>query len=317
MTDSFLPALRAIQRATTVRLHRWAMRQTGRWCHFDRSHPSKIPVDVFTPMIPKDIPVFRETSRLLRENLLHPIGTHYVVGPPHDEILQVCEELGCQFVDEAEALPIGLERVREEYINRPHDRSGWLFQQLLKLNAHAITQNDNVLVIDSDTAFVRPVRLEINNRWIFDVTHGYESMYDDSLKRLLGVPSALPYSFVVHYMVFNRHLLKAFQQHIETRFGLPWAEGILQNLDLDNFLCFSEWNVYANFVLPLKPDMFQIGYWFNVEGSLNLQHPVRPQIEALANGAKTVSLHFYKRARSTASSSPAAASSSTSQSTRS
>src|SRR3712207_9589693 len=40
------------------------------------------------------------------------------------------------------------------------DRSGWIFQQLLKLNFHKISTCDNYLVIDADTLFVKDTVLD-------------------------------------------------------------------------------------------------------------------------------------------------------------
>ncbi|MCC5805091.1 MAG: hypothetical protein JJU00_02070 [Opitutales bacterium] len=290
--------LRALQRATTSRLHRLILRKTGRWLQFDPNRPSNFPLDIVTPIIPKDVPVFRVTCRLLRANLLHPLGTHYVIGPRDAAIIDACRDLDCVFIDENEVAPVSISRLREIYSDYPRDRSGWLFQQLLKLNADTVATSPNFLLIDADTAFVRPVRMEIGGRWIFDVTNGYEAAYDESIERLLGLRAPLPFSFVVHFMVFNAPVLHKMRTDIAERFGAPWAKAILKNLDFDNFLCFSEWNLYANFALRGVHLPHRIGYWFNREGRLDVESDVDAQIQDLSDGAKTVSFHYYKRKRS-------------------
>lgn len=254
-----------------------------------------MPLDIVTPIIEKDIPVFRVSARLLRENLLHPIGSHYVVGPDHSEIRSVSTELGCEFVNERDVAPVPLARIRAFYAGSPRDRSGWLYQQFLKLNADTFTRHGNFLILDADSAFVRPVRMETEDEWIIDVTNGYEAAYDDSIRHLLGISAPLPYSFVVHFMVFNGACLKALRSDIENRSGLPWTEAVLASVDRDNTLCFSEWNLYANFVLRRRGFPCKMGFWFNREGQLDPDAEVEPQIRALSDGAKTVSLHFYKR----------------------
>lgn len=305
-TESALPAAGAgrcawrqaytrLRRATLSRLHRLYLRRRRRWLDFNPADRSPFPLDVAIPLAPKDLPVFRECIHFLRKNLLHPIRRILVIAPEDPEIRAVCAELDCQFVPETNIAPISKDTIRAclEDLKTKY-RVGWIYQQLLKLNVNAASDASHILVLDADTAFVRPIRFETGGRWIFDVTQGYEESYDESLCKLLGIAAPLPYSFVVHHMVFASAELRSLQELISTRFQKPWAQAVFEALDPTNELCLSEWNLYANFVLRKSPRRYTLGYWFNIEGRFDVRQPVRPQIEALVPGAKTVSMHHFK-----------------------
>lgn len=284
-----------LRRATLSRLHRLYLRRRRRWLDFDPADRSPFPLDVAIPLVAKDLPVFRECIHYLRKNLLHPIRKILIIAPDEPEIRAVCAELDCELIPETAIAPISKDTIRASLESlKTKYRIGWIYQQLLKLNVNTASDAPHILVLDADTAFVRPIRFEIGGKWIFDVTQGYEESYDDSLCKLLGIAAPLPYSFVVHHMVFASAELRSLHELISTRFQKPWAQAVFEALDPANELCLSEWNLYANFVLRKTPGRYTLGYWFNKEGLFDVRQPVRPQIEALAPGAKTVSMHHHK-----------------------
>lgn len=69
-------------------------------------------------------------------------------------MIEFCRTKGCTFIDENTVLPITKKDIH--YRSRTWERSGWLFQQLLKLNGDKLCTADYFLVIDADTVLITP-----------------------------------------------------------------------------------------------------------------------------------------------------------------
>ena len=70
-----------------------------------------------------------------------------------------------------------------------------------------------------------------------------------SLELVFGHPRRFPVSFVTHHMLFNADLVKELLHLIEKRFGRPWWEAILKEVDQGHAISFSEYELYGHFVL--------------------------------------------------------------------
>src|SRR4051794_19507342 len=99
-----------------------------------RSGPGKsdVPLDILIPAIPKDYPTLPSVINSVREHVRHPIGDIFLIAPDSPEIRLIAERYGCLFCNESNQLPIKKSDIN--YTWQKIDRSGWIFQQLLKLN---------------------------------------------------------------------------------------------------------------------------------------------------------------------------------------
>jgi len=261
---------------------------------------SAVPLDLYTPLIEKDLPVFHHAIAMARKHIRHPLGKHYVVGPDAVAIREFCGEHGCVFVDEREVVGVSLGELRARYAPHGFDRAGWVFQQLLKLGLDRIVESEHCLVLDSDTILVQPVVFERDGRYILDYTDGYAEEYDPSLYRLLGNRMLQPYSFICHYMLFEKAKLRALHAAIEARIGAPWDRALADAIDYSSFFGLSEYELYANFVLAHYPEQYLKGYWFNRSIQLDSFEAVMREAEAFSGRLKSVSYHYYNRKRKTA-----------------
>ncbi len=110
-----------------------------------------ISIDIVIPTISKDF----DTLSLLIESLKylqHKVNKIYIVSPNDKKIVNFCKEKNIIFINELDVLGFGKNKI--EYKVNGLDRSGWLFQQLLKLSGDNFTELSDYLVIDSDTIFV-------------------------------------------------------------------------------------------------------------------------------------------------------------------
>jgi FkbM family methyltransferase len=222
---------------------------------------SALPLDLLVPVGSDDLDVLPAAIASWRNHLRHPIRAIHVVAQPGPEVQGVCDGLGVELVDEAAAVAIS----RSDIGYRPDgvDRSGWLFQQLVKLSADEITGADHVLVADADTVLLRPQVFEHRGRIILNQSDEYHRPYRDAYRRLLGEDPRSVISFVSHAMVLSRATLRRLRGELEERHGMRWDESILAALDQDEVSGFSEYELYGNYCLA-RGVAVERAYWFNV-----------------------------------------------------
>ncbi|WP_373430068.1 DUF6492 family protein [Paenibacillus sp. GD4] len=210
----------------------------------------KAAIDVFIPAIDKDLPTLPYVIDAVRKYVRHPIGKIHIVAPMSKQIRALCAKKGCKFVHEHRVLPIRKSYI--DYRSRTWDRSGWLYQQLLKLNGDTICKRD-FLVVDADTVFIRPHRFRIGGKAVFYCRDWSQPEYFTTYQKLLGRKKAAPRSFVTHYMLFEREKLRELKRKIESRHGQVWYKAIIQSINRRKQFGFSEFETYGNYVYEKNP----------------------------------------------------------------
>ncbi len=139
----------------------------------------------------------------------------------------------------------------ESYLKDKNNRSGWFYQQLLKLYAPFVIPgiSSNVLMLDADTIFLN--RVEFMTDWgepLYNVGTEYHKPYFAHAKRLLpGFKKVFQeYSGIVHHMLFQKSVLEDLFRMIE---GEPW-KAICHCVDKNEIFgsFFSEYELYFNYV---------------------------------------------------------------------
>ena len=129
---------------------------------------SDIPLDVIIPTCSKDYRTLKMVVDSIRKYVKHPIGKIMIIAPKGD-LENFCKDNNLVFIDENTVLPITKKDIK--YTPCGKDRSGWIFQQLLKLNSDTLTDKDYFLIVDSDTVFTRPQTFIDNKCRIGIVAH--------------------------------------------------------------------------------------------------------------------------------------------------
>lgn len=261
-----------------------------------RTVSSGRPVDVLIPAIRKDLPILPLTVRSVRKFLRHPIGKIFVVGPKTEDLVRFCRDNGCEFRDEDAVLPVRLKDIR--YSARGTDRSGWIFQQLIKLNSDAVSGERFVYTIDADTILSQPQKFETGGKTILLLSDEHHQPYYAAFERLFGYPVQSPSSFVAHQMLFDVDCLKDIRQELEsTHLGRSWYEIILSNLDKDELSSFSEFETYGNWMIRHYQEDVATRYWHNLRlGKLFL--PLLPVVSCFLPRIRSVSFHSYLKMKS-------------------
>ena len=223
------------------------------WQHHSQLKPAQEPIDVVIPLVAKDLKIFPLCLEGIRHCVPHPIKNIYIVAPPQDEVKKFCEDNGLVFVDESSVFgfnPKDLKLHIQWSDGTVRDRSGWFFQQLLKLSGNVGTCR-YYLCIDADHVLIRPhVFLTEDRKTVFYMTYEYHQPIIDHLHRLLPDLKLDNLSYVDHKMLFDKEQLKKLHEAISHYSGKPWLGTAIESYDrtLSTPSAFSEFEIYGNFV---------------------------------------------------------------------
>lgn len=127
---------------------------------------------------------------------------------------------------------------------------GWIIQQILKVGAVALIPERTLVFCDSDTAFFR--RFDRENLLVHGKVGLLDVDYDDELRRrwtstaraLLRLPQydGGYRNHIGNMICWNREVVKAMQERIETSAGTNWQAALARNIS------FSEYMIYGVFV---------------------------------------------------------------------
>lgn len=249
---------------------------------------SNVALDVVIPVAEKDIKTLGLCIESIRKNLRHAIYDIYIVAPNNAEIKELAKNYHCKFIQENAAVR-GVTKEEIQYSVNGLDRSGWLFQQLIKLSVDEFTQHEYILVMDSDTFLNRPIKYFHKGKMILNTSDEHHEPYYDVYKKLMQEGIVSNKSFVAHGMLFSREILGEMKLYIANKNHKNWASAILDNVDYRDISGFSEYETYGNYILRYHPTKVKTEYWFNK--SIN-------NFEELSNIPKfykTVSLHSYRQ----------------------
>lgn len=223
------------------------------WRWFPELKPAQEPIDVVIPLVAKDLRIFPLCLEGIRNCVPHPIKDIYIVAPPQDEVIQFCKQNGLVFVDESSVFGFNPKEINLKIKwsdGTVRDRSGWFFQQLLKLSGKVGTCR-YYLCVDADHVLIRPhVFLTEDYKTVFYMTYEYHQPIIDHLHRFLPNLTLDNLSYVDHKMLFDKEQLKKLQEAITKQTGKPWLEAAIESYDrsLSTPSAFSEFEMYGNFV---------------------------------------------------------------------
>lgn len=212
----------------------------------DLSPNLKDKVDIIIPVTDKDLKILPLCLRGVLDNMSNVIGDIYLVAPESEKIIIFAESYGIKYVNEKKVL--GYDKSSINFISKSGtDRSGWIFQQLLKLSG-SIGINRYYLVIDADHILIHPhIFLTDDNRFVFYQSPEFHFQYYINIYRLFGKFPINLFSYISHKMIFDKEILSNYRKILE-KGGLKWDQAILNSLNKDDASPFSEYESYASFV---------------------------------------------------------------------
>lgn len=214
--------------------------------------PSSAPIDIVIPIIKKDLEILPLCLEGVRENVNQNIKNIYIVSPDDNEIRNFCLKERLIHVNETTIFQLSPKELNL-FIKRSDgttvDRSGWIFQQLVKLSGN-IGTCDYYLCIDADHILLRPhVFLSANQTPVFYMSEECNTAYYKNIYRLMGYHYFSLLSYVDHKMLFSKKELARLRDMIEkANDGKDWKSAILGSYDRRESSGFSEFELYGGFV---------------------------------------------------------------------
>ncbi|MCC3376539.1 DUF6492 family protein [Cohnella sp. REN36] len=249
-------------------------------------------IDVLIPAIDKDLGTLPHVIDAVRRHVQHPIGRIYVVSPESERIRNVCKRKGCTFVNERRVLPITKRDIR--YSSKRWERSGWLYQQLLKLGGTSVVSQRHYLVVDADTVFIRPHRFLSEGKTTFYRRSWSQPEYFVTYRKLMGERAKARRSFVSHYMLFDKAQVSAMKRRIEARHGTRWYKAIIRSINKKKQFGFSEYETYGNYLYARHPGRVVMKSALNKSLLTRFGSLSDARIRKLAKSYRSLSFHQRK-----------------------
>ena len=235
-------------------------------------------IDLVICVIEKDLPILQISLAGVRKNCLNPIKDIFIVAPCNSQIVEFCEVNELTFVDELKVY--SKEKINAtQFIYNGVDRSGWIYQQVLKLSFNYGTCED-YLVIDADHVLNNP-HLFVNAQGIpvFYMSEEFNISYYITNYRLLKLKPHL-FSFISHKCIFNKSVIDEFSKEIMLDdHGTDWVLDLLSYVSFDSSGSpFSEYEFYCSYFL--KKHICILKPWNN----LNISRSDIDQVNFLKRG---------------------------------
>lgn len=217
------------------------------------------PIDVIIPCSTKDLETLELCIEGIRKNCTA-IRRVIVVSPEKlTEKAEWFDEKNYPFnkTDVALSLVGGDSNVAKRYLNSPRSRIGWYLQQLLKFYAPFVIPgiSSNVLMLDSDTIFLRPVNF-LNDDYggLYNTSLEYHRPYFSHLSSLFAgkIKRFTPnYSGITHHMLFQRSALEELFHTVEKIHKTEFWKAFCSCVSKDQIYSSgaSEYEIYFNFIL--------------------------------------------------------------------
>ena len=184
--------------------------------------------------------------------------------------------------------------IRHKY----RERSGWLLQQILKLEAVLKGDQTPKLVIDADTAIVSPqLFLDHEGRQLLHVSSEFQTSYYSFLSELADLPTPFN-SHVSHHMVMQRDILNQIFMHLGVASTLDLLKRAITFCGSDSALTVSlDYELYGQFAKVLAPARIRLSRMCNLAVR---DIPASPKafdklVATTSRHFKSVSFHAYLR----------------------
>ncbi|NGX58298.1 MAG: hypothetical protein K940chlam3_01203 [Chlamydiae bacterium] len=220
------------------------------------------PIDVVIPCVAKDLEILELCIQGAKDNIQN-IRRIIVVSPQkYTDNAEWYDEQQYPFsmLDIAKEL-IENESAAVEYYQNG-GRVGWYFQQLLKIYTPLIIPgiSTNVLVLDADTVFLRPVKfLNDRNGGLYSTGSEYHRPYFAHMKKLVpGLVKVYPQcSGICHHMLFQKdvilELIRIIEEHHQKDAWKAFCNLVDPSMLFHSGM--AEYEIYFNFIFTTSDQM--------------------------------------------------------------
>lgn len=252
---------------------------------------TKETVDIVILTLPKDRELLEVYVQHLRTNICETIGTIFMIAPRDESLEAYCAAHDIVFKDERMVLGYGKEHIA--YSVNGQNRSGWLFQQLLKLSGDTFVTSERYIIVDADTILVRPHAFRSNGKSVFVESSEWQEPYFRSFEKLFGYEAPSRCSLTAHMMVFTVARLKEMKAEIEKKHGMRWDEAYVEACDRTKSSGISDYDTYGNWLMYNHPKEVMTVPFYNKSFSRKLLPELDTLKKRYAGRYASFSFHSY------------------------
>jgi len=211
--------------------------------------------DIVIPLGPNDNSRINETIQNNKQNIIGYRNIYLIVFDPTISLE------GCITINET-IFPFSKSTI-ENYLGET-PRVGWYLQQLLKLYAGTVIDGilENYLVIDADTAFLKPTTFFENKRPLYNTGDEYHDPYFKHMERLHpSLKKSNLNSGICHHMMFQRSKLIDLFHLVESHHSsMPFYRVFLKSIDWNERFSAgaAEYEIYFTYLHLYHPTSFYI-----------------------------------------------------------
>ena len=209
--------------------------------------------DVMVPVGPDDVGFLEKHIHYIRTNVLGFRNIYLII---YDDSIHIP---GCITISESlfPFTKLDIATCRLFY-----NREGWYLQQLLKMYALRVIPGilENMLVIDSDTCFLRPIHFLQGGKSIMGYSQENHTPYFVHSQKLhpTFIKTDPHKSGIVHYMMYCRKYLNNLMDMVEKLHKKPFWVVFLEQVDPNEQSGASEYEMYFHFMLREYPDQIEL-----------------------------------------------------------
>lgn len=248
------------------------------------------PVSVIIPAIDKDVEILPLVVDSLHKNISHKIDSISVIAPNSTIIRELCESKSLNFIDESKLLPIQKKDIK--YTCKNLDRSGWMFQQLLKIAGALNADTEKILICDADTVFVRKQVFYSDVGIYYDIPIENHKHYKDAYEKLTGLV-APNYSTTAHHILLEKSMLKELLALIEKNMSKEWWLAICDTISCERSSCHSDYDTIGFYAINKSPFKSYLRYGEN--GTFKRKNVWIRKIPGISLIYRTISFHSYNK----------------------
>ena len=129
-------------------------------------------------------------------------------------------------------------------------RTGWYFQQFLKMGYAFLCDEEYYMSWDADTIPIKKCNMFINERPVFDTKTEYHKPYFSTIKKLLGIDKQIARSYISEHMIFKKSIMLELINKIQYYKRNDWFYNILEAIEESDLMNsgFSEFETYGTYV---------------------------------------------------------------------
>lgn len=178
-------------------------------------------------------------------------------------------------------------------------RTGWYYQQFLKMEYWKLCTDDYYLCWDADTIPLHKIEMFHSiGKPFLDTKSEYTHSYFETIKNLWGFDKAIEQSFISEHMLFNKLLMKEMIEEIESMplSGSTYYEKIFSAVT-DPFKGFSEFETYGTWIANKYPNEYRLRQWKSIRNTnfmINRTELTDDDLNWLATGFDAASFERYQ-----------------------